>query len=248
MSINTREHKPCLLSRSRSRYMGCQWRFLVSLVALASTVGCGRHPSPIRTAQDIGATPADIEEAHIGFLPISDYPKLVKFKELRTIDFFLVEGSGANDAKLEALSKIELNSLRCVQLLKCKEVTNVGISYLAKHKSIRQLQLIGTSITDEACDVIVEEMTVTGITVGKCPDITMKGLHRLATSSNLVELGFSAESLDQDEIIQLIGGFINIRHCTIIDDENKLNKDRVLQVGEQKGAKVVVMSCPAQWK
>ena len=41
------------------------------------------------------------------FFLVAAYPELVKFTNLRSIDYFLEEGSGANDAKLEALSKIE---------------------------------------------------------------------------------------------------------------------------------------------
>lgn len=108
--------------------------------------GCGRYPEPLASARDIARLPADTEMIAITDLPVEDYPLLAKFQKLRSIDYYKEGRSGATDAKLEALSRLDLPNLRDIELLAATAVTDRGIEALIKLPSLRGLVLEGTSM------------------------------------------------------------------------------------------------------
>jgi len=93
----------------------CRSYYVVLLGILSFAAGCGNYPEPLNNAGDIQRASSSIEMAAIADLPITDYPLLVKFQSLRRIQFFKQRGSGADDAKLSALSSLRFFSHACMR-------------------------------------------------------------------------------------------------------------------------------------
>lgn len=210
------------------------------LLLTGTNSGCGGHPSPLESARDVRRASADLERIRIGLLPISDYPLLSKFKRLKDVDFFTLNGTGADDAKLEALSKVELETLEGVLLLNCPKVTDVGIHWLSTIPSLKWVGLEGTSITDKSLTTMASKMKLTGVNVSNCYKVTKQGLMSLAASSTLKEFSFSADALAQEDVVELINQFEGIKWCGIVDPGKKLDVPTLKQLGEQKGVRIVV--------
>lgn len=215
---------------------------LISLMLLlaGTNSGCGGHSSPLQSAQDIRRASADLQQIRIGLLPVSDYPLLSKFKRLKDVDFFTLNGTGADDAKLEALSKVKLDTLEGVLLLNCPKVTDVGFRHLSTIPSLKWVGLEGTSITDESLATMASKMKLTGVNVSNCSKVTKKGLAGLATSSTLKEFSFSADTLTQEDVVELVNQFKGIGWCGIVDPGNKLDVPILKKLGQQKGVRIVV--------
>jgi hypothetical protein len=213
---------------------------LMLILAGSTNSGCGGHPSPLQSAQDVRRASADLQQIRIGLLPISDYPLLSKFKRLKDVDFFTLNGTGADDAKLEALSKVGLETLEGVLLLNCPKVTDVGFRHLSMIPSLKWVGMEGTSITDESLATMASKMKLTGVNVSNCSKVTKKGLALLAASSTLKEFSFSADTLTQEDVVELLNQFKGIVWCGIVDPGNKLDVSTLKQLGQQKGVRIVV--------
>lgn len=212
----------------------------ILLFALA-TNGCGTHPTPLTSARDISRTSKDTEQIVIGFLPVGDYPLLTKFQNLKDVSFFTTDGTGANDEKLQALSKVELKNLKGVLLLNCPKVTDVGIRHLSRIPSLKWLGLEGTSITDESLVIMSKDMKLTGVNVANCSNITVNGLLKLAKSETLQSFTFPAESLTQEDVARLIGGFkANLKWPSVVDLGGKLNASQLESLAQQRGFRLNV--------
>jgi hypothetical protein len=213
----------------------------ISLMLLLTGInsGCGGHPSPLESTRDVRRASADLEQIRIGLLPISDYPLLSKFKRLKDVDFFTLKGTGADDAKLEALSKIKLETLEGVLLLNCPEVTDAGIHWLSTIPSLKWVGLEGTSITDKSLATMASKMKLTAVNVSNCK-VTKQGLMSLAASSTLKEFSFSADALTQEDVVELVNQFEAIKWCGIVDPGKKLDVPTLKKLGDQKGVRIVV--------
>lgn len=218
------------------RHLRCA---LVVLLACMTT-GFGQHPMSLFSPKDIKSTPSDIEQIAIPFLPLEHYPLLSKFKQVKTVSFYSTDGTGASDEKLEALAKNENQHLKDITLLNCPLVTDGGIRHISTITALRMLQLEGTSITDEALEIISSKMRLTGLNISNCPKVTMKGLLKLATSETLKEFGFSANDLSQEDVVRLINEFRTITWCGIVDPSEKLDAQVLKILGKEKGVRVVI--------
>ena len=219
---------------------------LLLLVALNST-GCGKYPASLASARDIQHISKETEQIVIGFLPMADYPLLTKFQHLKAVSFFMTDGTGANDEKLQALSKIRLPELAGVTLLNCPGVTDEGIRHLSRIPSIKWLGLEGTSITDESLVIMSKDMKLTGVNVANCSGLTVDGLIRLARSETLQSFTFPAESLTQEDVARLIGEFKpNLKWPSVVDLAGKLNASQLESIAQQRGFSLNVKrsACP----
>ena len=208
---------------------------IILLFALV-TNGCGTHPTPLTSVRDIARASTDTEQIVLGFLPVGDYPLLSKFQSLKDVSFFTTDGTGANDEKLQALSKVKLKNLQGVLLLNCPRVTDVGIRHLSQIPSLKWLGLEGTSITDAALAIMANDMKLTSVNVANCSNLSVNGLLQLARSETLQSFSFPAESLTQEDVARLIGEFKpNLKWPSVVDLTGKLNAPALEVIAQQRG-------------
>jgi hypothetical protein len=214
-------------------------RFLGLVLATVGVLGssaCGDYPAGLADKSDVAKTPVQKERIAIPFLPIEDYAALSKFRDLVQISLFSVDGTGGTDAKLEALSKLELPKLVDLDLLNSPQITDAGFKHLARIKSLRMMQLEGTSISDASLRTVVEEMNITGINVANCPKVTFTGMKKLLSSKSLTELGIGADYLTQKQVIQLIEGAPkSLEHFAVVDLKRKLDGQVLEKAAAKRG-------------
>ena len=209
---------------------------MMIVIFASATTGCGEHPTPLLSGRDIHRASKDTEQIVIGFLPIEDYPLLSKFYQLKDVSLFTTDGTGANDQKLEALSKLGFDKLRGVTLLNCPAITDVGIRHLSRIKSLKWLGLEGTSITGEALEIISKDMKLTSVNVANCSYVTLNGLMKLARSETLTTFTFPAEPLTQEDVVRLIMEFKpNLKWPAVVDLTGKLNASKLEAIAQQRG-------------
>ena len=224
--------------RTRRKWISGKRFFLAWLLLpiACTSIGFGNHPTALSSSRDIRRAPSDVKQIIIGLLPIIDYPLLSKFEQVMDVDFFSLDGTGANDDKLSALSKLNFSKLEGVSLLNCPAVTDEGIRHLAKIPSLKHLQLEGISITDAALGIMATNMSLTGVNVANIPKVTMQGLLKIGSSETLVSFTFSADNLTQDDVVRLIGEFgKNMRWPDVVDREGKLDASALKALAKKKG-------------
>ena len=159
---------------------------------------------------------------------------------MKDVDFFTMDGTGANDAKLKAFAEMKWLKLKAVCLLNCPAVTDAGIIELAKISSLQSFQLEGTSISDESLTILTKSVDLKGINVANCPKVSIKGLFSLVEYENLEELGFSVGSMTQDEVIMLINKAKKIKYIGIVDNEGRIREAEVKNICCKKGISLSV--------
>jgi hypothetical protein len=220
---------------------------LLSLVVLSAfvTCGCGSHPTDLASDRDIRRTSKDVEMIRVGLLPLEDYPELVRFQQVRDVDFFTMDGTGADDARLEALANLNWKKLKQVCLLNCPSVTDEGIRHLSRLSSLEGFQLEGTSITDESLEILASNVNLKGINIANCPKITREGLLRLADHEGLEELGFSVGSMTHEDVVQIVTKLKDMEYLGIVDPDGKIREEELDRLGEEKGIAISVITTGA---
>jgi hypothetical protein len=215
---------------------------MLSLVLMSELIlpGCGDHPTPLRTAADIAKLPPSVDAISVGELPVEAFSLLSKFTNVTQIKFYLHDGSGGSDDKLVALSRLRLPCLKDVTLLNCPAVTDKGLAALTRIGSIQMLQLEGTSITDTSLRILSDKMKLKGINVANCTGVTLEGIAVLATSPVLEEIGFSADKMDEAQMLDLIRRFPHVKHWEIVDTAGKLDPEPVERLALQLSTQVVI--------
>src|SRR5258706_9165854 len=123
-------------------------RLLAAAVLLC--LGFGRHPEPLSHRKEILAAKSTLDSIDIWKLPLEDYPLLKKFAGVKRIWLSSREGTFVTDESLRALANLNFTNLLYINLNNCRLVTDNGIRALSKIKSLKELQLEGTAITDVA--------------------------------------------------------------------------------------------------
>jgi hypothetical protein len=200
----------------------------------------GKHPVHIQSQRDIQAAPAETDEIFIPRLPLRDYPLLSKFHRVRHIIFYTADGTGGTDEKLRALTALNLTNLLDIGLLNCPQVTDKGIEALARIKTLKALQLEGTSISDKACEILATNITLKGVNVANCANVTKNGILKLAGSRTLTELSLSADKLTQKDVHEVINSSKGIKWCDIVDPAEKLDTTAIAAKAAEKGIKMFV--------
>jgi len=189
-----------------------------------ANIGCGHYPAPLRSGADVFLTSRNEYTITIGALPLRDYPTLKKFEKLKDVNFFTPRGSKVGDSELLAFSTLSFPSLESVCLLHADHVTDIGVQALVNHfRSLKSLQLSGSSITDSVSNEIAKLPNLDGVNVSHCPGITRKGLSTLLGRVSLRDIGFSTENLTTEEIIALVSEGMNITRFEIADPENRID-------------------------
>lgn len=199
-----------------------------------------QYPKPLTSKNDIEAARQETDDIDIRNLPIEDYILLPKFKNLKKVTFWNLDGRGASDAKLNILSGLGFTNLAYININNCLEVTDGGIRALAKIPSLKELTAEGIVLTDTGCEVIVSEMRLTLLRIANCQKITFKGLKSLSKSDSIAHLQFSADNLSTEEVLELINFFSAIVWCEIIDPKSKLDADRIKSFAKNKKIKVSI--------
>ena len=212
----------------------------ISIGPFFVAVGCGDHPLDIKSDRDIKQASKNVERIRIGLLPIKEYPALARLENVKDVDFFTMDGTGANDAKLKAFAELEWPKLEQVCLLNCPAVTDAGIRQLSNISSLQGFQLEGTSISDKSLAILTKSANLKGINVANCRNVTANGLFVLVEFENLEELTFSVGSMTEDEVIQIVRKLKNVKYLGIIDPDGKVREERVELIGNEKGIAISI--------
>jgi hypothetical protein len=199
--------------------------------------GCGKYPEPLSSSFDIMLASADVKEIAIADLPIIDYLKLSKFKDLKVIHFYKQGRVCGTDEKLHALTNLLFSQLEGVDLLKSSAVSDSGIEYLMNFKSLQWLQLEGTSITDKSLEILAKRSNIFGLNVAFSHS-TVVGLKSLSDLHSLKELTFSTENDVTATVCEVFENCRQLEHVEIIDKKKMLNQSLIQDCAKRLGIHV----------
>jgi len=93
----------------------------------------------------------------------------------------------------QAISKIIANcpSLTDISVSYCENVTDVGVSVLAKHPSLYSIDLSGCNVTDHGAGILKMAEKLTYLSLSECNLLTDLGVERLSKIENLKYLDIS---------------------------------------------------------
>src|SRR6266404_5157794 len=174
-----------------------------------------KWPERLPSKQAIEQAKSDTDYIDIWRLPIGDYPLIKKFPHIKRITLDSEEGTFATDEKLKALATLDLTNLTLISLCNCRLVTDHGIEALLQIKSLTSLGLEGTAVTDRACELMASRLRLTGVDVANCEGVTLKGIKALAVTDTLTDFEFSVGSMSQQDVLDLIASFKNMKWCWI---------------------------------
>ncbi len=190
---------------------------LPCILALLLT-GCGSPPPSPGSRLGIAWTSRSNTHLILDSLPLKDYPALKKFHKLSEVQYW----REATDEKLEALARASLTNLACVTVnWGGKLVTDRGIEALTTLPSLTSLGLEGSRITDAGMEMIATRLRPKSVNAANCPNLTAKGLMKLAQAETLEDIQFSAENLRLDEAIQILRSLRHATRCDLIDPAQK---------------------------
>lgn len=181
-----------------------------------------KWPARLPSKSAIERTKADADYIDIAKLPLKDYPLLKKFPGVKMITLDSEEGTFATDEKLSALAALGLTNLTAISLINCRLVTDHGIAALLEIKSLTNIGLEGTAITDTACELMASRLRLTGVDLANCKGVTPKGIKALAVTDTITDFEFSLGSMSQQEVLELIESFKNMKWCWIVDPQGRL--------------------------
>jgi hypothetical protein len=205
----------------------------------------GAHPEFLFSKEDIENAKSNIKSAYIDELPLEYYPLLAKFTQLRQISLYSADRTLATDEKLKALALLNLTNLADITLLNGRHITDEGILSLSTIRSLKSLQLEGTSISDKALDILATKTHISGVNVANCNAVTLKGLQALTTSESLEDISFSAKQFSNDDVIKLFASFKNVKWCEIIDPSGRLDAATLKKAATDRGFRLLIKSTGA---
>ena len=202
---------------------------LVAISVLSA--GCGHQPKTIRSARSIELTPSSEYMISIDGLPLEDWPKLAKFSKLQHITF---SPSDTTDAHLAAFGTLHFPVLHQIYLRHASKVTDAGVAHLTNFPSLKGIQLIGTSITDESLEAFASSYpSLVGINVVECPHLTVKGFQTLADSPSLTNVSLSLNPLTQSDIENIIQTVPNVTYWSIRDIHGQIKLASLVSLSEK---------------
>ena len=213
---------------------------VVAMAALLFGAGCGHNPAPISSTWSIALTPASEYMVVIDGLPLADWHRLGKFKDLEHLRVSQNYAKDVTDAHLLALSQLRFPRLRDITLAYCSQVTDNGIRALTNLPAIESLQLIGVGITDEGLKALATGLPhLSGLNVKDCPQLTMAGFLSLTNPTTITRLSLSLEPFSQAELEHLISA-VNMMRWTISDPRHKLDQKSLGRLGDSRGITIAV--------
>jgi len=194
----------------------------------------------LSNSDDINRTDSNVADIDIHDLPLKFYPLLSKFRFVKQISLDCRQGDLATDEQLEALGKLSFTNLEYIILTNCRLVTDRGINSLTNLTSLKGVGLEGTAITDTSLDTISSHMRLSSVNVANCKGIGFPGLQKLAGSTPLKEISFSADNLTQEQILNLFELFKGVNWCEIVDRHEKLDVEKLKKKAAEKSFSLVI--------
>jgi len=165
-------------------------KFLLGVMLLVSA--CGKWPDIVNTKGDVESLPEEVTSVRARGLSDEGIVSLKRLRNLRVI--FFDAGRAALDAKitdrgLENLASIQLPNLKVLMLGYCYNITNNGLRYVARLKTLENLSLMAcVGIDDNGLQYLVELSSLQRLDLRGCSNITDRGIMILSKMKNLKEL------------------------------------------------------------
>ena len=162
---------------------------IVLLVATFSCFGCGHWPPVVHNSREIKELSKSTPSVRARGLPDSDVAALATLGQLRYLSF--TSGRGAvkeaklTDAGLAELAALNLPHLDTLTLGYCDNISDAGMSHVARLRSLRYLSLMACPrITDAGLTPLLSMESLTGLDLRGCAGITDDGLEQLMSKKN----------------------------------------------------------------
>jgi hypothetical protein len=144
-----------------------------------------QHPSDLEEK--------DISKSHLDVRTLSDndLERLERFSNLYGLDFNKGwrEEAKLTDAGLKIISELNLHKLGALSLGRCKNITDAGMTYVAKIPTLNYLSLIANpQITDKGLANLSNSRSISYIDLRGCTGMTDGGLLHLAKMPSLKTL------------------------------------------------------------
>jgi hypothetical protein len=164
-------------------------RSFSALAVLFLLCGCGTGWPPIaENKHDVEQLPASQRSIRVRGLSDGDIPALERLHELTHLDFYggwAVEKAPITDEGLKRLSELDLPNLQSLALGFCGNITDKGLTYVARMPTVGELMLMGCPhITDEGLPELLTMKGLRYLDLRGCPGITDRGLKYLAAKNN----------------------------------------------------------------
>lgn len=148
---------------------------------------------------------------------------LTPHKKLTTLIFHDSPGSVFLENKFtESCFKHLPPEITFLEVIRCFEITDNGLSYLTDLKSLQGLRLRG-NFTDRGFSFLCELKNLQKLDLGSCKEVTETGFKKLGLLKNLQDLTLSDTNHMTDESFNILGTLplkkLKLDHCTSVSDK-----------------------------
>jgi len=202
-------------------------RLFVAILAFVEIGGCANWPPIVDSKSQIDRLDVNTVSVRARGLPDADIPALARLRQLKNLDFaggMAVEDAAITDAGIEALAKLDLPELDCLNLGFNTRITNASLVHVATMDTLSMLLLPACpKITDEGLAPLLGMKRLVYLDLRGCQGITDKGLKSLAAKTGLHDLHLGGcRKLTDDGIAELQAKLPNLR---IKKDDKQWNED-----------------------
>lgn len=185
--------------------------------------GCGKS---IDSKSQIEGLPVSTVSVRARGLPDADIPALARLRQLKNLDFaggVAVEDAAITDTGIEALAKLDLPALDCLNLGFNTRITNAGLVHIGKMETVSMLLLSACpKITGEGLRPLLGMKSLVYLDLRGCQGITDDGLQTLASKAELEQLILDGcRNVTVEGIAQLQAKLPNLR---IVKDDKQWNE------------------------
>jgi len=173
-------------------------RLLIKIAAVAQLIlflllsGCGKWPPIVENSDDIRGLSSDEPSVRARGLSDDDIYALEHLKKLTYLDFsgeWAVKEAKITDKGLKILSELYLPMIETLSLGNNKNITDNGLKYHVKMKSVKWLSLmVCPNITDDGLRNLSIMSTLDALDLRGCNGITNSGLKYLSEMKNVKEI------------------------------------------------------------
>lgn len=198
-------------------------RSLIKIAAVAQLImflllcSCGKWPPIVENSDDIKKLSPNETSVRARGLPDDDIYALEHLKKITYLDFsggWAVKDAKITDKGLKILSELYLPMIETLSLGRNKNITDNGIKYLVKMKSVKWLSLmVCPNITNDGLRNLSIMSTLDALDLRGCNGITSSGLKYLSEMKNVKQI--------------LLGGCKNITPAAVEKLQAKLPNAKV---------------------
>jgi hypothetical protein len=157
------------------------------LLALASVAQCSEVDN-VYSADVVRRLSPSTVTIHARRLPEADFTSLTNLTKLENLHFsrgFAAFPAQITDAGLAQLVALKLQSVRFLDLGFCSNITDDGLTHVAKMRSLTGMAVTGClRITDNGLKTLVTMTNLTMVNLEGCSQISERSLDILATKTN----------------------------------------------------------------